>query len=85
MEKENKPSGDALNSRLIELWGDSKFSGSASGIKDFQTALRLEKGWKVNQAVIRKAFQGNPVYLQHIRRSDRFPRRRFHFLGGYFG
>ena len=49
-------SEENLIKRLIKLWSDEKFSGSFSGVRNFQNHLRFEKDLKVSRRLIRKAF-----------------------------
>ena len=71
------PRGEKLIQKLIKLWSDESFSGSFTGVKNFQTHLLLEKNIKVSKATIRKALARLPEFSTTITRKYKFRRRHY--------
>ncbi len=62
--------------QLIELWKNPKFSGSYSGVSNFQAALALEKNIHVSKARLFSVFKTDPdILLETKKRLKKIPRR----------
>lgn len=80
---ENEKKGKLSPEDINKLWTDTNFSGSFSGLKNFQTALALEKNIHLDLKTIRNALLSNKQYLIHIQSRKRFPRRTYDYVHGY--
>ena len=70
-------SEEKLIQKLIKLWSDESFSGSFTGVKNFQTHLLLQKNIRVSKTLIRKALTRLPEYSTTITRKYKFRRRHY--------
>ena len=70
-------SEEKLIQRLLKIWSDSNFTGSFSGIKNFQNHLLFEKNLKVKRSLIRKALNGLPEFSTTITKKHKFLRRHY--------
>ena len=68
---------EKLIQKLIKLWSDESFSGSFTGVKNFQTHLLLQKNIRVSKTLIRKALTRLPEYSTTITRKYKFRRRQY--------
>ena len=70
-------SEEKLIQRLLKIWSDSNFTGSFSGIKNFQNHLLFEKNLKVKRSLIRKALNRLPEFSTTITKKHKFLRRHY--------
>jgi hypothetical protein len=59
------------------LYRDVNFSGSFSGINNMQRSIFLEKGIHVRRALVNKALNEIPTYVQHLRPIRKFERSHY--------
>ena len=66
---------------IQKLWTDKTFPGSFSGLQNFQKAVEREKNVHLTINEIRQALLSNEIYLRHVSRRRRFPRRSYEVSG----
>jgi len=67
---------------ILELWKSPLFSGSFSGIRNFQAILKLEKNIDVSRSRLHDVLSQEPIFLYHQRKHQNF-QRRFYDLNVY--
>jgi hypothetical protein len=69
---------------LLSLWKDKRFSGSFSGLRAFQLALKHEKKLNVSTKRLREVLRKNFTYISHIQPHLRGERRTYDSVHGVF-
>ncbi len=67
---------------IIKLWRDKDFEGSYTGIKTFQTLLKLNKNIDISEKKLYKILKNDPIFLMHLRGKKKI-QRRFYNLNYY--
>lgn len=62
---------------ILELWKSPLFSGSFTGVKNFQTILKLEKNIDISEKHLRNILEKEPIFLYHQRKHSNFKRRQY--------
>ena len=63
------------NDEILKLWHSVLFSGSFSGIKTFQTCLKLEKDIDVSEARLYSILKKDSIFIIHQKRQKELDRR----------
>jgi len=53
--------------KIIQLWRDPDFEGSYTGIKTFQTLLKLNKDIDISERKLYEILKNDPIFVMHIR------------------
>jgi hypothetical protein len=69
---------------LLSLWKEKRFSGSFSGLRAFQLALKNEKNINVSTKRLRKVLRKFFTYVSHIQAKLRGERRTYNSVHGVF-
>lgn len=67
---------------IIKLWRDKNFEGSYTGIKTFQTLLKINKNIDISEKKLYQILKNDPIFIMHIR-SKKKVERRFYNLSYY--
>lgn len=68
--------------KIIQLWRDPDFEGSYTGIKTFQTLLKLNKDIDISERKLYEILKNDPIFVMHIR-SKKTIQRRFYYVSYY--
>ena len=68
------------NDEILKLWHSVLFSGSFSGIKTFQTCLKLEKDIDISESRLYSILKKDPVFIIHQKRQKELYRRHLGFI-----
>jgi hypothetical protein len=68
--------------KIIQLWRDPDFEGSYTGIKTFQTLLKLNKDIDISEKKLYEILKNDSIFVMHIR-SKKTIQRRFYNLSYY--
>ena len=63
------------NDEILKLWHSVLFSGSFSGIKTFQTCLKLEKDIDISESRLYSILKKDPIFIIHQKRQKELDRR----------
>ena len=63
------------NDEILKLWHSVLFSGSFSGIKTFQTCLKLEKDIDISESRLYSILKKDPLFIIHQKRQKELDRR----------
>jgi len=70
------------SAEIVKLWRDKNFEGSYTGVKTFQTLLKLNKDVDVSEKQLYNVLKNDPIFVMHMRGKKNFP-RRFYDLDYY--
>jgi len=68
--------------QILKLWRDPNFQGSFSGIKTFQTLLKLNENIDISERKLYEILKGDPLFVMHMR-GKKVVSRRFYNLDYY--
>lgn len=71
------------DAEILSLWKDINFTGSFSGVKNFQSCLKHEKNIEISANRIREVLRHNVTYASHIQARLRGKRRSYHVHGPF--
>ena len=66
---------DVSDEYLLELWRSPQFFGSYSGVKTFQSCLKLEKNITVSQERLYKILKKDSLFIIHQKSPSNIKRR----------
>ena len=78
---------EELAETISKLWRDKSFFGAFSGLRSFQTALKLEKGIIISLKELHHLMLHNEKsidYIRQIRTVNKYPRRPYSLVHGFF-
>lgn len=67
--------------KILQLWKSPLFSASFTGLRNFQTVLKLERNIDVPYDQLQRVFNKEPIFLIHQRKSSHFERRKYDIRG----
>lgn len=73
-----------LGETILKLWENPDFPGSGTGLANFRACLHVYKNIDVSIHQLSELFRQNNVYLQSLIKRNRFPRRHYLNVNGYF-
>lgn len=63
--------------RILKLWRDPNFQGSYTGIKTFQTLLKLNENIDISQKQLYEILKGDQLFVMHMRGKKTISRRHY--------
>ena len=72
---------EQFKTTLQELWKNNNFSGSYSGVLNFQRCLKYDLNIDVSQTIVRKALQNISTFAHFMRVSKKTQTRHFNVHG----